>query len=203
MLYLDTLYGRQVAGKISLPISPHQSTKESRKEVVFMETFDAIRTVLAVRHFKDTQIPEPIVRHIVEAGRLTASGGNSQPWHFIVVRDKETLRQLGQLARTGPYIPQAPLAIVVAMDRNPLAISDGSRAIQDMILAAWSQGIGSNWVGYNNLTEVNPLLGIPEEVSVLAILPFGYPAEAVGKGQKKRKPLGEVAYHERWGKPFE
>jgi nitroreductase len=159
--------------------------------------------LLAVRRFKDTPIPEPIVRHIVEAGRLTASGGNSQPWHFIVVRNKEILRRLGQLARTGPYIAQAPLAIVVAMDRSPLAISDGSRAIQDMILAGWSQGVGSNWVGYNNLPEVNPLLGIPEEISVLAILPFGYPAEAAGKGQKKRKPLGEIAYKERWGKPFE
>jgi nitroreductase len=168
-----------------------------------METFDTIRTILAVRRFKETPIPEPIVWHIVEAGRLTASGGNSQPWHFIVVRDKEILRRLGQLARTGPYIPQAPLAIVVAMDRSPLADSDGSRAIQDMILAAWSQGVGSNWVGYNNLPEVNPLLGIPEEVSVLAIVPFGYPVEAVGKGQKKRKSLGEVAYKERWGKPFE
>ena len=168
-----------------------------------METFDAIRTVLAVRRFKDTPIPEPVVRQIVEAGHLTASSGNGQPWHFIVVRDKETLRRLGQLASTGPYIPQAPLAIVVAMNRGPLADSDGSRAIQDMILAAWSQGVGSNWVGFNSLPEVNPLLGIPEEVSVLAILPFGYPAEAVGKGQKKRKPLGEVAYHERWGEPFQ
>ena len=167
-----------------------------------METFDAIRTVLAVRHFKDTPIPVPIVRQIVEAGHLTASAGNGQPWHFIVVRDKETLRRLGQLAPTGPYIAQAPLAIVVAIDSSPLAISDGSRAIQDMILAAWSQGVGSNWVGYNNLPEVNPLLGIPEEVSILAIIPFGYPAEAIGKGQKKRKPLGEVAYHERWGEPF-
>src|SRR5437660_7724525 len=99
-----------------------------------METFDAIRTALAVRRFKDTPIPEPIVRQIVEAGRLTASGGNSQPWHFIVVRDKETLRQLGQLARTGPYIPQAPLEIVVTTDRRHLAASDGSRAIQIMIL---------------------------------------------------------------------
>ncbi len=168
-----------------------------------METFDAIRTVLAVRRFKDTPIPEPVVRQIIEAGRLTASGGNSQPWHFIVVRDKATLRKLGQLARTGPYISQAPLAIVVAMDRSsPLADSDGSRAIQDMMLTAWSQGIGSNWVGYNNLSEVNSLLGIPEEISVLAILPFGYPAEAIGKGQKKRKPLSEVAYNERWGEPF-
>ena len=88
------------------------------------------------------------------------------------------------------------------MDRGPFAVSDGSRAIQDMILAAWSQGVGSNWVGFNNLQGVNPLLGIPEEVSVLSILPFGYPVEAIGKGEKKRKPLGEVAYNERWGEPF-
>jgi nitroreductase len=176
--------------------------KQERKEVVFMETFDVIRTVLAVRHFKDTPIPEPIVRQIVEAGRLTASGGNRQPWHFIVVRDKETLHRLGQLAPTGPYIAQAPLAMVVAIDPSPVTISDGSRAIQDMILAAWSQGVGSNWVGFNGLPEVNRLLGIPEEVSVLAILPFGYPVEAVGKGQKNRKPLGEVASNERWGNPF-
>src|SRR5579859_6115936 len=128
---------------------------ESRKEMVFMETSDAIRTVLAVRRFKDTPIPEPILRQIVEAGHLTASSQNGQPWHFIVVRDKQTLRRLGQLAHTGPYIPQAPLAIVVAMDNSPYDISDGSRAIQDMMLAAWSQGIGSNWVGFNNLTEVN------------------------------------------------
>ena len=168
-----------------------------------METFDAIRTVLAVRRFKDTPIPDSIVRQILEAGRLTASGGNSQPWHFSVVRDKETLRQFGQLVRTGPYIPQAPLAIVVAMDQSRLADSDGSRAIQNMIMAAWSQGIGSNWVGYNNLPEVNKLLGIPQEVLVLGILPFGYPVQDIGKGRKKRKPLGEVAYKERWGNPFE
>jgi nitroreductase len=178
------------------------STPELRKQEVFMETFEAIRTVLAVRQFKDTPIPEPIVRQIVEAGRLTASSQNGQPWHFIVVRDKETLRRLGQLARTGPYIPQAPLAIVVAMDRSPFDLSDGSRAIQDMILAAWSQGIGSNWVGFKNLPQVNPFLGIPEDVTVLAIVPFGYPAGAVGKGQKKRKPLSEVANNERWGQPF-
>jgi nitroreductase len=195
--YLDMLSGRQYWCDCLI-----NCIKESRKEMVPMETFDVIRTVLAVRRFKDTPIPEPIVRQVVEAGRLTASSNNGQPWHFIVVRDKETLRRLGQLARTGPYIPQAPLAIVVVMDRSPYAISDGSRAIQDMILAAWSQGVGSNWVGFNNLPQVNSLLGIPEEVSVLAIVPFGYPAVAVGKGQKLREPLGEVAYNERWGEPF-
>src|SRR5438045_9185145 len=107
--------------------------EESRREVALMETFEAIRTVLAVRQFKNTPIPEPIVQQIVEAGRLTASGGNSQPWHFIVVRDKETLRQLGQLARTGPYISPAPLPLVVAMDRNHLTAPDDSRAAKNML----------------------------------------------------------------------
>ncbi len=168
-----------------------------------MEVFDAIRTVLAVRQFKDTPIPEPTVRQIVEAAHLTASSINGQPWHFIVVQNKETIQQLGNLARTGPYIAQAPLAIVVAMEQSPYALSDASRAIQSMILTAWSQGVGSNWVGFNNLQNVNSLLGIPEEVEILAILPFGYPVNAVGKGLKKRKPLGQVVHRERWDQPFE
>ena len=168
-----------------------------------MDTMEAIRTVLAVRSFEDKPIPQSIVKEIVEAAHLTASSQNGQPWHFIVVQDKETLQKLAQLAPTGRYIAQAPLAIVVAMDQSRFAVSDGSRAIQDMILAAWSQGVGSNWVGFNNLPQVNPLLGIPQDVTVLAIVAFGYPTKQIGKGQKKRKPLGEVAYRERWGQPFE
>jgi nitroreductase len=167
-----------------------------------METFEAIRTVLAVRRFKETPIPEPIVRQIVEAGHLTASSMNGQPWHFLIVQDRETLRQLGSLAPTGPYIAQAPLAIIVAMEHSPYALSDASRAIQSMILTAWSQGIASNWVGFDNLPNINPLLGIPQEISILAILPFGYPVDTIGKGQKKRKPLNEVAHRERWSEAF-
>ena len=167
-----------------------------------METFEAIRTVLAVRRFKETPIPEPIVRQIVEAGHLTASSMNGQPWHFLIVQDKETLRQLGSLAPTGPYIAQAPLAIIVAMEHSPYALSDASRAIQSMILTAWSQGIASNWVGFDNLPNINPSLGIPQEISILAILPFGYPVDTIGKGQKKRKPLNEVAHRERWSEAF-
>lgn len=168
-----------------------------------MEVFDAIRTVLAVRQFRDQPVPEPIIKQIVEAGHLTASASNQQPWHFIVVQNKETLRQLGALAKTGPYIARAPLAIVVGIDKsNPLAVSDASRAIQDMILTAWAQGVGSNWVGFRGLQQVNPLLGIPDEIDILAIIPFGYPVQAIGKGNKKRKPLGEVAHREKWGQPF-
>ena len=168
-----------------------------------MEVFDAVRTVLAVRQFRDQPIPEPIVHQIVEAGHLTASSMNGQPWHFIVVQDKETLHQLGSLAKTGPYIAQAPLAIVVGFDHSSVfGVSDVSRAIQAMILTAWAQGVGSNWVGFNNLPNINPLLGIPPEISILAILPFGYPVDTIGKGQKKRKPLSEIAHRERWSEAF-
>ncbi len=162
-----------------------------------MGVFDAVRTVLAVRQFQDKPVPEPLVRQIVEAGHLTASAGNGQPWHFIIVENKDTLRQLGALARTGPYIAQAPLAIVVGMEHSPFAVSDASRAIQSMILTAWAQGIGSNWVGFENLKQVNTVLGMPQEIEILAILPFGYPVADLGKGHKKRKPLGEVAHRER------
>jgi nitroreductase len=142
-------------------------------------------------------------QRIVEAGRLTGSSMNGQPWHFIVVENRETLRRLGALARTGPYIAQAPVAVVVAIEPTRYAVSDGSRAIQAMILTAWAEGVGSNWVGFLGMAEVKPLLGIPDEVEVLAILPFGYPAQARGRGKKQRKPLAEVAHRERFGQPFE
>ncbi len=168
-----------------------------------METFDAVRTVLAVRAYQDKPVPPETIRRIVEAAWLTGSSMNRQPWHFIVVENRDTLRQLGALAKTGPYIAQAPLAVVVIIENSPYAVSDGSRAIQSMMLAAWSEGIGSNWVGFHGLPEVKPLLAIPDNLDVLAIVPFGYPAKTIGKGKKQRKPLSEVAHRERFGQRFE
>ena len=167
-----------------------------------MDVFEAVHTILAVRRYQDRPVPEDVLRRIVEAGRLTGSAGNMQPWHFIVVQDRDTLRQLGALAPTGPYIAQAPLAIVVAIDKTRFAVSDASRAIQSMLLTAWSEGVGSNWVGFGGLEDVKALLNIPAELDLLAILPFGYPVGAVGRGKKQRKPLREVAHRERYGQPF-
>src|SRR5512132_1209360 len=168
-----------------------------------MDAFAAVRTLLAVRSYQAKPVPDAVVRRILEAGRLTGSGMNRQPWHFIVVRDGETLRGLGALASSGPYVAQAPLAIVVAVDKTPFAVSDASRAIQSMLLTAWADGVASNWVGFAGLEKVKALLNIPATLDVLAILPFGYPVGAVGRGQKQRKPLGVVAHQERYGQPFE
>jgi nitroreductase len=168
-----------------------------------MDVLEAIRTVLAVRRYLDRPVPQDVVRKIVEAGRLTGSAMNLQPWHFIVTERRETLRQLGALARSGPYVAEAPLAIVIATDKSGYAVSDASRAIQSMLLAAWSEGVGSNWVGFGGLGKVNALLGIPSALEVLAILPFGYPADRIGRGRKNRKALRTIAHRERYGQPFE
>ena len=168
-----------------------------------MDVFDAVRTLLAVRSYQNKPIPDAVVRRIVEAGRLTGSGMNRQPWHFVVIRDPENLRRLGAMASSGSYVAQAPLAIAVATDRTRFAVSDASRAIQSMLLTAWGEGVGSNWVGFGGLEPVKDLLGIPADLDVLAILPFGYPARAIGRGRKQRKPLRDVAHLERYGHPFD
>jgi nitroreductase len=167
-----------------------------------VDVFEAVRTLLAVRSYQATPVPDAVVQKVVEAGRMTASGMNAQPWNFIVVQKPDTLHQLGTLAPTGPYIAQAPLAIVVAIEKSPLAVADASRAIQSMLLTAWAEGLGSNWVGFNSLAAVKALLNIPDDLDVLAVLPFGYPTQAVGQGKKQRKPLAEVAHREQFGQPF-
>ena len=168
-----------------------------------MEASEAVKTMLAIREYQDKPVPADVVRTIVEAGRLTGSAMNAQPWHFIVVDDRETLGRLGAVATSGPYVAGAPLAVVVAIERTKFAVSDGSRAIQSMMLTAWADGVASNWVGFiGGLTGVNPILGIPSTLDVLAIVPFGYPTRRPGKGKKQRKPLAQVAHRERYGQAF-
>jgi nitroreductase len=164
------------------------------------EVFDAVRTVLAVREYQDKEVPGDVLRRIVEAGRLTASGANGQPWHFIVVREKENVQKLGSLVRTGPYIRNAAAAVIVAYEKakGQYGMADASRAIQSMILAAWADGIGSNWTGFGGLDSVRVEFGLPDTYDVLAVLPLGYPKHRV-IGKKKRKPFSEVVSLERFG----
>jgi nitroreductase len=168
-----------------------------------LETFKAVQTVLAVRKYQEKPVPSETVRRIVQAAHLTGSSMNRQPWHFIVVEDRVVLQQMGELAKTGRYIAQAPLAVAVVVEDSPYAVSDASRAVQSMMLAAWSEGVGSNWVGFFGLEAVKPLLGIPEGLEIFAVVSFGYPLEAIGRGKKNRKPMAEIAHRERFGQPFE
>lgn len=169
-----------------------------------MDVFEAVRTLLAVRTYQDKPVPSDVIARIVESAHLTASSMNRQPWHFVVVEDRDTLAELGARAKTGPYIAQSAFAVVVASEAGSrFGVSDASRAIQSMMLTAWADGVGSNWVGFGGLDEIQVLLGIPETYDVLAVIPFGYPDQPTGKGEKKRKPLGDVVSRGRFGEPWD
>ena len=165
--------------------------------------FEAVRTVLAIREFDPRPLPEDVVRRILEAGRLTASARNVQPWHFVLVRDRQGLRKLGSLVRTGPYTAGAAAAVIVGYEKatGQYAVSDASRAIQSMLLVAWADGVGSNWTGFTGLENVRLEFGLPDTYDVLAVVPFGYAQRKV-IGKKKRKPFDEVVSSERFGSPL-
>jgi nitroreductase len=151
----------------------------------------------------DKPIHPATQRRILEAAWLTGSSMNRQPWNFILVEDRGILQALGSLASTGYYIAQSAIAVVVVIERTPFSVSDASRAIQSMMMTAWSEGVGSNWVGFFGLDAVKPVLGVPEALDILAIVPFGYPVKKIGLGKKKRKPFSEVVHRERYGQPFQ
>jgi nitroreductase len=168
-----------------------------------VDVFEAVRTVLAVRRYTSMPVPAPVVARIIEAARLAASSINLQPWHFVLIEDRATLRKLGATMHTGRYIADAAFAIVVLVEKDSAyAVSDASRAIQNMILVAWSDGVGSNWVGFGSMPKVEKLVGAPKTFEGLAVVPFGYPAAKLGRGRKKRKPIGDVVSRERFGSPF-
>jgi nitroreductase len=166
------------------------------------QVFEAARTVMAVREYQDKELPADVIRRVAEAGQLTASASNVQPWHFIVVRERDALHKLGSMLRTGPYVASASAAIIVAYEKqNRLAVSDASRAIQSMILTAWGDGVASNWVGFAGMDAVCKEFGLPDAYDVLAVLPLGYPKRKV-VGKKKRKPFNQVVSAERFGAPL-
>jgi nitroreductase len=167
-----------------------------------MSVFECVRGRLETREFKPDPVPEAVIHKILEAGRWSPSQRNRQPWHFIVVQARETLRQLGAMAPSGPYLADAPLAIVVVTEGARAPLIDGTRAISSMQLVAWEEGLGSCWVGGVERDEVKRLLGIPEAHELITVLPFGYPTDAAKQLKKRRKPLGQMAHRERFGTPY-
>ena len=164
-----------------------------------MDTFSCIRTRREIRDYLEKPISDESLNRILEAGRLAPSSKNSQPWHFVVIRDKETLSKVSELTPTGDHIAKAPLAIAVLMDSAKLPEIDGSRAIQNMVLAAWDLGIGACWVTNFYEDGVKDLLSAPQRMKLITVMPFGYPTEPKTNRKKVRKPLEEIVHYEKFG----
>jgi len=162
-----------------------------------LDTFTCIRTRREIRDYQDKAIPDKSLLRILEAGRLAPSSKNSQPWHFIVIKNKESLKQISELTPTGAHILSAPLAVL--MDGAKLPEVDGARAIQSMILAAWDIGIGACWVTNFYDDAVKELLGVPPRMKLVSVVPFGYPVEPRTRRKKIRKLLDEIVHYERFG----
>jgi nitroreductase len=167
---------------------------------MLMDTFEAIRTRRTTRAFMPTEVPEQTIHKIVEAGRLTPSARNLQPWHFIVIQDKGMLKQLGALCTTGRFIERASCAVAVVTDpTNTWHEIDGARAVQNMELAGWTEGVGTCWIGSMERDRIKDLLTIPKGLHLLTILPFGYPVESNAPRRKTKKRPEEVCHWERFG----
>ncbi len=162
----------------------------------------AIMSVLTVRDYAPRRLaPESAIRRILEAARMTASAHNRQTWYFVVVKNKETLRKLTRLSRTGEHIVGASFAIVIVTNpSNRWHRLDAARAVQSMAIQAWSEGLGCSWVGTIDRNEVKKLLSIPKNLYLLTILPFGYPKRRLKGNKKNRKQLSEVAFRDRFGR---
>ncbi len=167
-----------------------------------MSVLECVRGRIETREFKPDPVPEAVLGKILEAGRWSPSQRNRQPWHFIVVQERETLKQLGAMAPSGPYLADAPLAIAVVTEGARAPLIDGTRAISSMQLVAWEEGLGSCWIGGMDGDGVKRLLGIPEACTLITVLPFGYPTDAVKRLKKRRKPLEQLAHRERFGSPY-
>ncbi len=159
-----------------------------------MDALDAVLTKIEVREFAPEDVPYYIQKKVLEAGRMAGSAYNRQPWIFILINDKELLEKVAALAPTGPYISKAAFAVAVFVDpRNPFYIIDGTRAVQNMMIAGWSLGLGSVWVNGLEREKITELLKAPKDFYLLTVIPFGKPAKKL-KGKKKRKPLNEIAF---------
>jgi nitroreductase len=164
-----------------------------------VDTFTCVRTRRDVRDYLDEPIPDQSLQMILEAGRLAPSSKNSQPWQFIVVRDREKLKKLSELTPTGAHISNAPMAIAILMDAAKLPEIDGARAVQNMVLVAWELGIGSCWVTNFYEDGVKDLLGAPQRMKLVTVMPFGYPTQLRTKRKKVRKSLDEIVHYESFG----
>ncbi|HJX24484.1 MAG TPA: nitroreductase family protein [Candidatus Bathyarchaeia archaeon] len=177
-----------------------------------MEVLDAIKARRSVRAYLPDTVPEEVLERILEAARFAPSAGNIQPWHFIVVTDPQKRTQISKGGRFARFLSESPTVIVgCGMKRSTTKwhVVDTTIAMQNMVLAATSEGLGTCWIGSFNEVEVKKLLRIPEEFTVVALLAIGYPREVTGlkssfiKLFRRKKSIREIADREEFGNPFD
>jgi nitroreductase len=173
-----------------------------------MEVFEAVQKRRSVRAYQPTPVPKEKLLRVLEAGRLAPSASNIQPWHFIVVTDAEKREKLAR-ARFAKFLREAPVVIVGCGEQKASPkwfMVDVAIAMQNMVLTATSEGLGTCWVGSFDENQVCELLKIPENYRVVALLALGYPRDKFDFTGKllhlvrRRKPLERIVSFDEFGK---
>jgi len=165
-----------------------------------MALIDVVLSRRSIRRYEEREVPEEVLEKILEAGRQAPSASNKQPWHFIVVADEGIKERLSQ-GRWNSFIRDSAFTVVGcgyagdAYGRRWSTV-DTTIALQNMVIAAWSLGVGSCWIGDFKEGEVKKLLNIPGSWKVIALISFGYPAEQ--PGSKQKKPIEEIVGRDRF-----
>ncbi len=123
----------------------------------------------------------------------------------MVVQARDTLKKLGAIATQGAFIANAPLAIAIVVDNATRPQLDAGRALQQMELVAWSEGMGTCFVGVRAADQqeaVKELLNIPPEMELITIMPYGYRLPGSRGQGTPRKPMAEMAHRETFGESY-
>ncbi len=175
-----------------------------------MDIYKALEERRSVRKYTGDSVPEDKLKRILEAGRLAPSWSNQQCWKFIVVRDPERKAKLAEsMPESNPArksIGQtAPAVIVLCADPKASGHQDGKEyylldsglAMQQLMLAANAEGLGTCWVAWFDEAKAREACEVPEEYRVVALTPLGYPEKQ--PSPRPRKELEEIVYEETWG----
>ena len=170
------------------------------------DRISSLRTLRAVRSFSLYPVPQEVVDDVLEVARWSGSAGNSQPWEFVVIRERDTLRALASVDGYAGHLAGAQLGIVLVMagDRAEQEAYDEGRLAERIMLAAHAHGVGSSigWLVGSGRDAAREILGIPEGKVVRTAISLGYREEDArrsrsGRGQA-RKPLSEIVHQERY-----
>jgi nitroreductase len=174
-----------------------------------MQTLEAIKTRRAVRGWSEKDVAQDTLQQVLEAGRYAPSPLNSQPWHFTVIRNADTINKLMEHANHGSFLTQAKVVIVVTVLKQAKVdewlaeheqhIYSGVCAMENMWLAAWDMGLGACWVTVDEKTT-RGLLGLPKNHKLLGSLALGYATIPVKPHtDQDRKPLSDMVSYENFG----
>jgi nitroreductase len=171
-----------------------------------MELSEAIKGRRSIRVFKKQNVPEEIVEKLIDAANWAPSAGNIQPWEFVIVRKPAVKTRLAQAALNQEFVEEAPVVIVVCADeerssmgysfrgRTLYCIQDTAAATQNILLTAYSLGLGACWIGAFDEDEAKEALNAPEGIRPVAIIPVGYANEV--PSQRDRRPLSRIMHQE-------